>query len=144
MDRATYPAGKVAGLVTPTRPIIPPPVIALVRMAPARLAPVRVAPVRVALVRVAPDKSIPVISTPVKLIEDSAAPVALTPGPIIYPLRATYPVGKVAVARPTIPPEDTRVNIVEAPLIFVLVIVAPRRETPDKSTFVNVALARDT
>jgi hypothetical protein len=50
----------------------------------------------------------------------------------------------VAVASPVIPPEVTRVNIVDAPLIFVLVIFVPTRETPDKSTFVSVALARDT
>ena len=141
--RATYPAGRV-GAVAPVRPIILPPVIAFVSLAFVRLALVRVAPVRVALVRVAPDKSIPVISTPVKLIEVSAAPNALTPGPMIYPFRATYPVGRVAVARPVIPPDDTRVSMVDAPLIFALVIFVPARETPDKSTLVSEALASDT
>ena len=111
---------------------------------PLALALVRVAPVRVALVRIAPDKSIPVIFTPVKLIEESAAPNALTPAPIIYPLRATYPTGRVAVARPVIPPEVTRVITVDAPLIFALVIFVPASETPDKSTLVSAALASDT
>ena len=141
--RATYPVGRVAA-VAPVRPIIPPPVIAFVRLAPVRVAPVSVAPVRVAPVRMAPDKSIPVIFTSVKLIEESAAPNALTPAPMIYPLRATYPVGKVAVARPVIPPDDTRVNTVDAPLIFALVIFVPASETPDKSTLVSAALVSDT
>jgi hypothetical protein len=56
-------------------------------------------------VRVAPDKSIPVIFTLVIVCDDSAAPTALTPAPIINPFRATYPVGRVAVSSPVILPD---------------------------------------
>jgi hypothetical protein len=138
--RATYPAGNVA-VAAPT---IPPPVIAFVRLVFVRLAPVIVDEVRTAFVKFAFVKSIPVIFTDVNIIADNAAPVAFTPAPMIYPFRATYPVGSVVVVRPVIPPDDIRVNIVEAPLIFVFVIIVPVRDTPDKSTFVSDALARDT
>jgi hypothetical protein len=89
-------------------------------------------------------KSIPVIFTDVRSIDDNAAPNALTPAPIIYPFRATYPVGNVAVASPVIFPDVTRVNIVDAPLIFALVIFVPASDIPDKSTFVSGAAASDT
>ena len=48
------------------------------------------------------------------------------------------------MASPVIPPEDVRVNIVDAPLIFVLVIFVPASDIPDKSTFVSDAAASDT
>jgi hypothetical protein len=70
-----------------------------------RLAFVRLADVMVELGSTAPDKSIPVIFTLVRVDEDNAAPDALTPAPIIYPFRATYPVGNVAVVRFVIPPD---------------------------------------
>jgi hypothetical protein len=75
---------------------------------------------------------------------DNAAPTAFTPAPIIYPFRATYPVGSVAVARLVIPPDTTPVRIVESPLMFALVIIVFANDIPERSTSVSTALARDT
>ncbi len=47
------------------------------------------------------------------------------------------------MARLVIPPDTTPVRIVEAPLMFALVMTVPASDIPDRSTLVSTALARD-
>jgi len=61
----------------------------------------------------------------------------------MYPFRATYPVGSVAVSRPVIVPDTNRVRFVEAPLMFAPVMTVPASDIPERSTLVSTALTRD-